>query len=325
MIIPLPSGFTARPARWSDLEAVVNLMNACTQADVGRSDATSFSVGRYWEGGDVKLDTDTQLIFTADGRLAGFAQFMEETPPTPYDVDTWVHPAYTQTDVGDALLQWIGQRAQQALAHAPTGVPVSIEHIYVYAQNRSARQRLEKFGYQCERIFHRMAIEFNTPPPEPAVPDGITIRWFRRGMEERAVYEAWEEAQADEWGHESIPYDKWLYYFIEVEPNFDPEAWFLAVEGETIVGYALCRWERAGEPDHSTVRYVAVRRPWRKRGIALALLQHAFGAIYRRGKRGAGLGVDATSLTGADRLYERAGMRVAEETLRYRKVMCAAS
>ena len=57
-----------------------------------------------------------------------------------------------------------------------------------------------------------------------------------------------------------LPFDKWRYYFIEVEENFDPEAWFIAVEGETIVGYALCRWERAGEPDRSTVRYLAVRR-----------------------------------------------------------------
>ena len=92
-------------------------------------------------------------------------------------------------------------------------------------------------------------------------------------------------------------------------------------EGETIVGYALCRWERAGEPDRSTVRYVAVRKPWRKRGIALALLHAAFGGIYRHGKRGAGLGVDATSYTGADRLYVRAGMRRAFETLRYGKVL----
>jgi GNAT superfamily N-acetyltransferase len=166
-----------------------------------------------------------------------------------------------------------------------------------------------------------MAIEFNTPPPEPAAPDGITIRSFRRGVEERAMYEAFEEAQADEWGHEWMPFDKWLYYFIEVEEEFDPEAWFLAVEGETIVGYALCRWDRAGEPDSSTVRYLAVRRPWRKRGIALALLHAAFGAMYRRGKRCAGLGVDATSLTGADRLYERAGMHMAFETLRYRKAI----
>jgi GNAT superfamily N-acetyltransferase len=51
-----------------------------------------------------------------------------------------------------------------------------------------------------------------------------------------------------------------------------------------------------------------VRRPWRKHGLGLALLHHAFGEFYRRGTREIGLGVDAQSLTGATRLYERAGM-----------------
>jgi ribosomal protein S18 acetylase RimI-like enzyme len=53
-----------------------------------------------------------------------------------------------------------------------------------------------------------------------------------------------------------------------------------------------------------------VRRHWRKRGIGLALLLHAFGELYRRGQRKAGLGVDAENLTGALRLYESAGMHV---------------
>ena len=43
---------------------------------------------------------------------------------------------------------------------------------------------------------------------------------------------------------------------------------------------------------------------------ALALLHHSFGELYRRGKRKVGLEVDAQSLTGATRLYEKAGMRV---------------
>jgi mycothiol synthase len=321
MAIQLPTGFTARPATVDDLDTVVDIINASTQADVGKSDATRFTIGRYWQGLDVKLDTDTLLLFTADGRPAGCALFMEETPPTSYDVDTWVHPAFAETSVGDALLQWIDRRAEHALSKAPADVPASIEHVYVYAQNRSAQQRLEKFGYRHERTFYRMEIAFDAPPPEPQLPPGITIRPFRLGEEERAMYAAYEEAQADEWGHERLPFDKWRYYFIEVEENFDPAAWFIACEGETIVGYALCRWERAGEPDRSTVRYLAVRQPWRKRGIALALLHAAFGGIYQHGKRGAGLGVDATSYTGADRLYVRAGMRRASETLRYTKVI----
>jgi ribosomal protein S18 acetylase RimI-like enzyme len=58
------------------------------------------------------------------------------------------------------------------------------------------------------------------------------------------------------------------------------------------------------------VRSLGVRRPWRKRGIGLALLRHSFNEFYRRGKRKVGLGVDAQNLTGALRLYENAGMHV---------------
>jgi GNAT superfamily N-acetyltransferase len=57
------------------------------------------------------------------------------------------------------------------------------------------------------------------------------------------------------------------------------------------------------------VNVLGVRRPWRKRGLGLALLQHSFGEFYSRGKHRAGLGVDASSLTGATRLYEKAGMK----------------
>ncbi|HZY41926.1 MAG TPA: GNAT family N-acetyltransferase [Anaerolineae bacterium] len=314
----LPLGFTARPATMDDLAATVDVTNAVTQHDGGKSDMTLDLQARYWQGDDMQLDTDTYLVHAPNGTLAGYAQFITETPPTPYDVDTWTHPHYADSGVGEALLQWIDERAAQT----PAGVPVSIVHVYVYSTNVGLQRRLEQFGYQRERVYRRMQIDFDGPQSMPQLPDGISIRSFRRGLEERAVYDAFAEAQADEWGQEDpLPYDKWLYYFIETELDFDPGSWFLAVEGNTIVGYALCRWTRAGQPGHCTVRYLAVRRPWRKRGIALALLHAAFGGMQRRGHQGAGLGVDATSYTGADRLYLRAGMVVATETLRYRKVI----
>jgi hypothetical protein len=51
----------------------------------------------------------------------------------------------------------------------------------------------------------------------------------------------------------------------------------------------------------------------------MALLLHSFNEFYRRGSRKAGLGVDASSLTGATRLYERAGMHVARQYDSYQK------
>ena len=64
---------------------------------------------------------------------------------------------------------------------------------------------------------------------------------------------------------------------------------------------------------------LAVRRPWRLRGLGLALLRRAFGEFYSRGTRKVTLAVDSQSLTGATRLYERAGMRVERLYSVYRK------
>ena len=55
---------------------------------------------------------------------------------------------------------------------------------------------------------------------------------------------------------------------------------------------------------------LAVRRPWRRRGLGEALLREAFVALGAAGKRRAGLGVDAENTTGAVALYKRVGMHV---------------
>jgi mycothiol synthase len=57
------------------------------------------------------------------------------------------------------------------------------------------------------------------------------------------------------------------------------------------------------------VSELAVRCPWRRQGLGLALLRRAFAEFYSRGRRKVALAVDSQSLTGATRLYERAGMR----------------
>jgi ribosomal protein S18 acetylase RimI-like enzyme len=62
-----------------------------------------------------------------------------------------------------------------------------------------------------------------------------------------------------------------------------------------------------------------VRRPWRQRGLGLALLLQSFRAFHERGENRVGLGVDSANETGATRLYERAGMRVVAEDVVWRK------
>jgi mycothiol synthase len=152
-----------------------------------------------------------------------------------------------------------------------------------------------------------MEIALGREPPPPEWPAGIAVRPLEPGEEERA-YAAADESFEDHWEHVETPFDEWLHHM--AGPGFDPAHWFLALDGDEVAGVCLCRdWTRAGE----TIGWVAslgVRRPWRRRGLGRALLLHAFHAFRGRGLAHAGLSVDGESLTGAVRLYERAGMHV---------------
>lgn len=312
MTTNLLNSFKIRPPLLSDLNAVVDLMNTCTLSIMGRRNFDVTSIGRMWDDDEFQLNTDAWVVTTPDQSIVGYAEISAGDLPV-YDVASWVHPAYEGYGIGEALLQAIEDRACRESGS------IILDHTWVYEQDRSTRDRLAQSGYAVTRKWYRMQIEMDAPPPAPKLPEGIRLRTLRLDQEEQAVHMAFEEAQADEWGHERLPFGKWKYYFIEAEKNFDPTLWFLAVEDDEIVGYTLCRAERPGDPEEGHVRYVGVRSAWRKRGVALALLQQTFSEFYRRGKRKVGLGVDATSLTGAERLYLRAGMKIYQTTYVYQK------
>jgi GNAT superfamily N-acetyltransferase len=152
-----------------------------------------------------------------------------------------------------------------------------------------------------------MGIDLDRNLDEPAWPDGIRLRTFEPG-DERVVYEAHQETFEDLWDHVSMPYDRWAHWFLSADGHH-PDLWFLAFEHEQLTGLELCA------PDHDQprvgwVHILGVRRPWRSRGLGRALLLHAFWEFRRRGFERVLLGVDAESPTGANKLYERVGMRV---------------
>jgi mycothiol synthase len=128
--------------------------------------------------------------------------------------------------------------------------------------------------------------------------------------EERAVHQVIEEAFQDHWSARRTSFEEWMHHQTEGRVGSDPALWFLALEEEQIVGAALNRFTTAEDPECGWVAELGVRPPWRRRGIARALLLHAFGALHHRGLHRVGLMVDAENLTGATRLYERVGMVV---------------
>jgi hypothetical protein len=160
----LPDGFSVRRPTSDDLTGVLDLMNACSQAEIGLRNFTAESISRQWGDDDFHLDTDAWLVIASDGQVAGYADFFEETPPEPYEVTSWVRPNLIDTGPGEYLLHCLDERAQQAMAHAPQGVAITMDHAWVYEQSTALRQRIEKFGYRHIRTWLRLLIEMTQPP-----------------------------------------------------------------------------------------------------------------------------------------------------------------
>jgi mycothiol synthase len=237
-----------------------------------------------------------------DDRIAGWAYLWDPTESHErLFIDLCVYPRDDRVD--RALLDWGEARAAEIMEGGPGRLLVSAAD-----DNAGLAEELGRRGFEVVRQFFRMEIDHADAPAEPVWPAGITVRTFRPD-DARAVYEAADEAFADHWDHFQIRYEDWLHWGPEAS-NFDPTLWFLAEEKGVIAGVSLCR--QARDPDAGLVAVLAVRRPWRRRGLGRALLLHSFAEFSSRGYRKTELGVDAESLTGAVRLYERAGMHVAK-------------
>jgi mycothiol synthase len=265
-----------------------------------------------------EAETDSLLILDAEGRAAAVTVFYDgdEVHVAPY-LFLRVRPDLTTTEVPAAALAWAAERAPANAYLAPAGARVAM-HTDLSVVNRPMIEALERAGWRHERTNWTMEIDLAAaaPLPEPAWPEGISVRSADLDRDARAIHETEADSFSDHYGYVPQPFEQWFHFrtrFFKAEP----ELWILAMDGEQIAGMALCSSQRAGQPDLGWISTLGVRRPWRRRGLALAILHHAFRLLAARGIARAGLGVDAQSLTGATRLYEKAGMRVVRENLEY--------
>lgn len=323
----LPAGYTDRPIRMEDIPTLVEMSNAWSQAVSSKDQFTEQTLYSDLTTPKFDLDRSTRAVFAPSGEAVAVVEFWDlDDPLVSFWVRFRVHPEHEGRGIGDYLMEWALNRAQDALPYChpeakilfQSGTPIDYEPL---------EKLFQAWDFEVTRSFYTMRIDLEAAPERPQIPEGFRLRPYHHPQDLREVIEAVEEAFQDHWGH--VPNSNLDEYVAQVQhetdtdPDFDPNFWFIAEDTATgeIAGAALCFIKGYQDPDLAWVADLGVRRQYRKRGLAGFLLRHSFAEFWKHGRPNIGLGVDASNLTGALRLYKSVGMREYTQRAVYTKVI----
>lgn len=310
----LDARLNVRPARWADLNAVAELTRTVAEMEGDASFVlTAEELANEWRGTGFQVERDVFVAETRDGRIVGSEELYCESDHTHLKADGCVHPEFRGLGIGSTLLAKVAERAHAELALTEPGGRIRVQSM-INNKDEAGHMLLRHEGYAPIRYYWRMEIQFKQAPAAADFPAGIEIRPFIKEQHAVAVWQANNEAFLDHWGSHEQTYESWSHAKFG-NPNFDPSLWLIAWDGDQVAGFSQNRLRQG----IGWVGTLGVRRPWRNRGLGLALLQHTFRVFDQRGIQTIGLGVDAENPTGATRLYLKAGMHAATEFATYEK------
>jgi ribosomal protein S18 acetylase RimI-like enzyme len=298
----LPTGYVVRHPAARDSHAVAEVVIAGDIADFGEPDFTEDDLLDDWSRPRFTLDHDAWVLAGPTGRIVGYAFVWEAQPEAVIEGDAFVLPEYSGRGLGTLLLDLMEARARVLAADRTVTFGVYASHA-----NTGKRDLLTRRGFTSHHTVLRFKIDLAHRPPERIEPpEGVRLRRYAPD-DASAVRETMAEAFEHHRRYTPRRLDEWLDLRLR-HPAFDPGLWRVAeAEGE-IVGAALVY--DVGETGY--LSNVGIRKSWRGRGVAQALLGDAFAALRERGQMRVLISVDADAAPAAIRLYEEAGMRVHE-------------
>ena len=270
-------------------------------------------------------ERDVVLAFEAE-RLVGAAQleWRQRDAKVVHPIEIWVRPESRRQGLGTRLLAWSEDRVRGAVAEGRGG-PAGLPHVlslgtpmHVTPGVAFSRAR----GYVPTRYGFLMRRDLAEPIPDVQMPEGLETRPVVPG-DHRRIWDADNEAFRDHFEPAVRNDDDFVQFFRT--PDFDTSMWQVAWDGDEVAGSII----NTIYPEENAnvglevgwLDHVSVRRPWRGRGLASALIVRSLRVLRERGMDYASLGVDAENPTGALGLYERFGFRRHQQWVTFRKAL----
>jgi mycothiol synthase len=263
------------------------------------------------------------LVADIDGVMIAAA---ERTPRVragvvQHQLAAWVRPDRRGLGIGRALLHWMECRSREAAAEWNGPEPHGFTE-WIDETQADAIELLESEGYTRVRYGFMMVRPLSEPIPDAALPEGLEVRPVTEA-DHRRIWDADVEAFQDHWEAGVRTEEDFEAWFST--PGLDTSLWRVAWDGDAVAGSVMnFVWPEENRTlgvSRGWLEHISVRRPWRRRGLAGALIADSLRALQARGLDEGALGVDAENLSGALHLYETFGFRRHQMGIAYRKAL----
>lgn len=318
---PIPGLWFRRFRGAADFSAMVAVRAGSQAADELEEDLTVEDLaGQFARSGTDDPAQDVLMVEVA-GQVIGYNQVRWhdlEDGSRLYRHTGFLLPAWRGQGIGRTMVR-AGERRLRALAGAHQHAGPRFLEARAYNTQPRAEELFLSEGYTPARHFFDMVRPLTGDVPAAGLPPGLEVR-PAQPAHYRAVWDAMREAFAGGWGNPRFvaeDYTRW-----QADGEFQPALWQVAWDGDQVAGMVLNFIDHDANARHARRRGhtedINVRAPWRRRGLARALILRSLALLQAHGMTEAALNVDAANLPALE-LYERLGYQALRRFTAYRK------
>lgn len=308
----------------SDLQALVDLFDACEQVDQLESSTSIAQLRRSFEAPSVGHDRDLRLWENDQGHLMGFSELWIMEPTEDELANAWitfsVHPNARGGDLAQQIIAWAEERMSE-VGRERQGQPKLMAASRNSQEDRIAI--LKDCGFVENRHLLRLSRSLTETIPAPQLPEGFIVRSVCAEKDTQAWVDLRNQAFIDHWGYRPLTVENYKHLFLQ-NPNYLPDLDLVAVDPKgQFASFCYCsistnKNAQLGSKE-SWVEYLATGQDFRRRGFAKAMLLHGLHRLKALNMEIVKIGFDSENAFGARKLYESVGFRYVYAEIAYVK------
>jgi mycothiol synthase len=262
------------------------------------------------------------LFAEIDGEVIAYNRMFWRAEPSGthiYNIIGFLQPEWRRKGIGRAMLKFAEDRSRQIADEHPQDA-LRFYEAWTSEGELGWHALLKDEGYQAVRYGYSMVRPLNTKVEIAPMPTGFEIR-PAKPEHIRAIWDADQKAFEDHWGYS--PASEEDFQAFQEEKIFNPDLWKIAWAGDEVAGMVLNYVDKdenqAYERRRGYTEGISVGKPWRRRGLARALLTRSLQMFKDMGMEEASLGVDTENPNHALDLYTSVGFKPVKVHTTYRK------